>query len=337
MAAAKRTGTSTSTRLVLLLVATAAFSSLPPPVTAYSGTVPIFPDIAAGKSKAAAVAYETQCRTRQKVFAPRAVVRATDLTKVFDTHHIFVKDEHVTALDGVTADIHGPGSVALVGPWNSGKSTFLKCLAGLEAPTSGDITVSGLRKAVYVGRSIVSTTGKTVRQLVREEVACHLPGKDNGRQVELTTNILLEALELHGVSLTKDRDLSGGEVYRFAMAMALARGCGSPTPPVLLLDDMFDRSDKRVRQGVEFTLFDLQKKMGVMLMFTAPGNDAVVQELGRQVAEFSEGKIEEVSVHEKSRYARQMFELMRRDIEEQARRFQRQSDADSLASFLTFA
>lgn len=50
----------------------------------------------------------------------------------------------------------------------------------------------------------------------------------------------------------------------------------------------------RVRQGVEFTLFDLQKKMGVMLMFTAPGNDAVVQELGRQVAEFSEGKIEEV-------------------------------------------
>ncbi|CAM9307606.1 unnamed protein product [Ectocarpus sp. 4 AP-2014] len=121
------------------------------------------------------------------------------------------------------------------------------------------------------------------------------------------------------------------------MAMALARGCGSPTPPVLLLDDMFDRSDKRVRQGVEFTLFDLQKKMGVMLMFTAPGNDAVVQELGRQVAEFSEGKIEEVTVHEKSRYARQMFELMRRDIEEQARRFRKQSDADSLTSFLTFA
>ncbi|CAM9738582.1 unnamed protein product [Ectocarpus sp. 6 AP-2014] len=334
MVATKRTGTSTST---LLLAATAAFSIIPQETRAYSGTVPIFPDIAAGKSKAAAVAYEAQCRKRPKVFAPRAVIRATDLMKVFDTHHIFFKDEHVTALDGVTADIHGPGSVALVGPWNSGKSTFLKCLAGLEAPTSGEITVSGLRKPVYVGRAITSATGKTVRQLLREEVASHLPGKNNGRQVELTTNTLLGALELHGVSLTKDRDLSGGEVYRFAMAMALARGCGSPTPPVLLLDDMFDRSDKRVRQGVEFTLFDLQKKMGIMLMFTAPGNDAVVQELGRQVAEFSEGKIEEVTVHEKSRYARQMFELMRRDIEEQARRFRRQSDADSLASFLTFA
>lgn len=63
MAATKRTGTSTSTRL--LLVATAAvFSILPLPTESYSGTVPIFPDIAAGKSKAAAVAYEAQCRRR---------------------------------------------------------------------------------------------------------------------------------------------------------------------------------------------------------------------------------------------------------------------------------
>lgn len=35
-----------------------------------------------------------------------------------------------------------------VGPWNSGKSTFLKCLAGLEAPTSGDITVSNSTKQI---------------------------------------------------------------------------------------------------------------------------------------------------------------------------------------------
>lgn len=41
-------------------------------------------------------------------------------------------------------------------------------------------------------------------------------------------------------------------------------------------------------------------------------------------------------MHEKSRYARRMFEEMRRDIDEQARRFRAQSDCGSLASFLTF-
>lgn len=50
----------------------------------------------------------------------------------------------------------------------------------------------------------------------------------------------------------------------------------------------------RVRYGVEFTLFDLQKTLGVMLLFTAH-NHQIVMELGKQVADFSEGKIVEVS------------------------------------------
>lgn len=34
-------------------------------------------------------------------------------------------------------------------------------------------------------------------------------------------------------------------MYRFAIAMALAEGCSSPTPPVLLLDGVFDKTDER--------------------------------------------------------------------------------------------
>eukprot|EP00752_Nemacystus_decipiens_P008363 g7475.t1 len=320
------TATSTlSSATAALFLGLVCFVPLWDRASGYSGTVPIFPDVQASKKAAAAAEYQAQCKKRPKIFAPTAVVKANALTKVFDTPHIFVEDEHVKALDGVTATIQGPGSVALVGPWNSGKSTFLKCLAGLEAPTSGDVTVTNLRKAVYVGRRISSATGKTVRKLLRDEVGAALPGNDNSRphrdSVEIATNNIMEALDLHGVSLTKDRDLSGGEVYRFAIAMALARGCGSPTPPVLLLDDVFDRSDQRVRVGVEFSLFHLQKKMGVMLIFTAPGHDAIVMELGKQVVEFDNGKIVEVSVHEKSRYARRMFELMQMEIAEQARHF----------------
>ncbi len=45
----------------------------------------------------------------------------------------------------------------------------------------------------------------------------------------------------------------------------------------------------------------------------------------------------QVSVHEKSQYARQMFEVMQREIEEQARRFRKQGDGGTLASLLAFS
>ncbi|CAM9700170.1 unnamed protein product [Ascophyllum nodosum] len=54
---------------------------------------------------------------------------------------------------------------------------MLKCLAGLEQPTSGQIEVSGLRKAVYVGKDTARTKGRSVRRLVSDEVAQHLPGQ----------------------------------------------------------------------------------------------------------------------------------------------------------------
>eukprot|EP00904_Undaria_pinnatifida_P000445 jgi/Undpi1/10400/HiC_scaffold_29.g12850.m1 len=307
-------------RLLLLSVILGVTAPL---VGAYRGTVPIFPDLTAGRKKAAAAAVRDEGNQRQKVFAPKATIKATGLTKTYDTPHIFFKDEHVKALDDITADIHGPGSVALVGETGAGKTSFMKCLAGLEKSTTGDITVTGLRKAVYVGRDITSSTGKTVRQLVRDQVATSLPGQieqvSRRRNVELTTNTILEALELHGCSRTKDRDLSGGEVYRFALAMAMAKASSSPTPPVLLLDGFFDKSDQRVRYGVEFTLFDLQKKMGVMLVFTAR-NHQIVMELAKQVVEITDGKITEISTHEKSRYARYVFECMRMDIARQSYR-----------------
>lgn len=51
--------------------------------------------------------------------------------------------------------------------------------------------VSNLRKAVYVGRSIASTTGKTVRKLLRDEVASFLPGGKVNRCVWVLCLVVL--------------------------------------------------------------------------------------------------------------------------------------------------
>src|SRR5262245_38705111 len=49
------------------------------------------------------------------------------------------------ALDDIEVDIRSGEFVVLVGPSGCGKSTLLRCIAGLEAPTSGTIEIDGQR------------------------------------------------------------------------------------------------------------------------------------------------------------------------------------------------
>lgn len=49
----------------------------------------------------------------------------------------------ITALDGVDVTVDGPGIVGVAGPNGSGKTTFIQCLLGLLAPTSGSASVNG--------------------------------------------------------------------------------------------------------------------------------------------------------------------------------------------------
>lgn len=61
----------------------------------------------------------------------------------------------VTALDGVTVDFPAGTFTAVMGPSGSGKSTLLHCLAGLDGPTSGSVTLVGTPLA---GKSETSLT-----------------------------------------------------------------------------------------------------------------------------------------------------------------------------------
>jgi len=64
----------------------------------------------------------------------QAPVHTDKLTKVFDD---------VTAVDGVTFDIHRGEVFGVLGPNGSGKTTTIRMLCGLLAPTSGSATVAG--------------------------------------------------------------------------------------------------------------------------------------------------------------------------------------------------
>src|SRR4051812_2574917 len=71
--------------------------------------------------------------------APAAVVSARDVVRRYGAG-----DTAVDALRGVSVDIARGRLTAVMGPSGSGKSTLMHILAGLDSPTSGDITVAGV-------------------------------------------------------------------------------------------------------------------------------------------------------------------------------------------------
>src|SRR6266511_2635861 len=69
---------------------------------------------------------------------PAAVVTATDITRRYGEG-----DTAVDALRGVSLEITRGKLTAVMGPSGSGKSTLMHILAGLDKPTSGDVSVAG--------------------------------------------------------------------------------------------------------------------------------------------------------------------------------------------------
>jgi putative ABC transport system ATP-binding protein len=76
----------------------------------------------------------------RNISVTEAISRALEVKR-----HYTVGGEEVSAVDGISLDLHAGQFVAIMGPSGSGKSTLLSLLAGLEQPSSGEIWLDGLR------------------------------------------------------------------------------------------------------------------------------------------------------------------------------------------------
>jgi NitT/TauT family transport system ATP-binding protein len=199
-----------------------------------------------------------------------------DVGKVFSS-----RGRHVTALDGVTFDVHNGQFVVLVGPSGCGKSTLLDLLGGLGTPTSGRILVDG---------SPVTGPGLD-RGIVFQQYAL-LPWRTAQANVEFG----LEAkavprrerperarhfLDLVGLSGFADRyphELSGGMKQRVAIARSLAFD-----PDVLLMDEPFAALDAQTRESLQDELMRIWERTGKTVVFITHGIEEAVY-LGQRVA-----------------------------------------------------
>lgn len=147
------------------------------------------------------------------------------------------ESEYVAALYDVTARVSPAALTAVSGPSGSGKSSLLRLVAGLDKPTSGAITVTGV--------DLTTATRRARRRLRRRAIAYVFPKpSDNLFEFLRAADHLRLAAELKGVSLPDGgreilelvglwprrrllpQQLSGGEQQRLGLAQAVI---GDPT------------------------------------------------------------------------------------------------------------
>jgi putative ABC transport system ATP-binding protein len=139
----------------------------------------------------------------------------------------------VNALKGVSLTVQPGELIGVMGPSGSGKSTLLNLAGGLDAPTSGEVVVTGRRLAGMSRRELAGLRRQAVGYVFQdlnllpsltavENVA--LPLELDGRGVRAARRVALDALAEVDMADYADRfpdDMSGGQQQRVAIARAL--------------------------------------------------------------------------------------------------------------------
>jgi ABC-type Fe3+/spermidine/putrescine transport system ATPase subunit len=215
-----------------------------------------------------------------------ATIKLDDVTKTFDGR--------VVAVDGVTLDIAAGEFFSLLGPSGCGKTTSLRMIAGFEHPDSGRVHVGGRditdvavhkRDMGMVFQSYALFPHRTVA----ENVAFGLRMREVPRpDIERRVKVALAQVALTGLEERKPGQLSGGQQQRVALARALV-----VEPPVLLCDEPLGALDRKLRQQMQFELKELQKRLGVTLVFVTHDQEEALA-MSDRIAVMNKGRVEQV-------------------------------------------
>lgn len=199
-------------------------------------------------------------------------------------------------LHHLTLSIQKGELVSILGKSGSGKSTILRIIAGLEAPSSGSLMIDG--KTMVDDSQFIQPEKRGVG-LVFQDYALfpHMNVTDNvkfglrkmSRQQKLER--IEEVLELVGLTGYEKRypyELSGGQQQRVALARAIA-----PNPSLIMFDEPFSNLDTDLQVQIRDDLRAIIKKANVTSIFvTHDQSDAAA--LADRVVVMDEGRITKV-------------------------------------------
>jgi sulfonate transport system ATP-binding protein len=179
-----------------------------------------------------------------------------------------------TILDGIDLRVAPGEFVSVVGRSGSGKSTLLRVLAGLQAPSRGELSVGAAPILMFQEPRLLPWRS------VLQNIALGLP------QVDRTTAMrVLEEVGLADRAGDYPAILSGGQRQRVALARALMH-----RPRLMLLDEPFGALDALTRISAQRLVENLWREHGFTAVLVTHDVDEAVL-LGDHVLVINEGRI----------------------------------------------
>ena len=188
-----------------------------------------------------------------------ATVKLENITKRFGD---------LIALDDITLDIQDQEFFVLLGQTGAGKTTTLRCIAGLDKPEEGTIYLDGVsvndktpaeRDVAFVFQSHILYPHLSVY----ENMAFPLhPRKLSAEEIDRRVRDIAQMLHIEHLLMRTPNQLSGGETQRVGLGRAMVR-----RPQVFLMDEPISNLDAKLRTEMRAEIRWRQRELGTTTFY----------------------------------------------------------------------
>jgi spermidine/putrescine transport system ATP-binding protein len=206
--------------------------------------------------------------------------------------HLTKRYGEVLAVDDVDLTIPEGSFFALLGPSGCGKTTTLRMVAGLDAPTSGQVRlgdedITPLKPYRRPVNTVFQNYALFPHLDVFENVAFGLR-RQGRKHIRQEVDDMLSLVELSGMGGRKPGQLSGGQQQRVALARALIN-----RPQVLLLDEPLGALDLKLRRQMQIELKRIQTEVGLTFVHVTHDQEEAMT-MADTIAVMNAGRVEQL-------------------------------------------